>query len=260
MPTSTFTHPLFGSVTFKTKSSTWVRGDSITFLSGFDEDDVTKVTIPQLKDIPGTHGGVMKFHKRGHAQLLSAFADIERFGALKHIKTCAGTFNKRLKKPISGNLSREPSNHSFGIAIDLNEDDGSNGGTVAPVAPFFQAVGFHWGISFNDPMHFEVKTFVDHPETIAQPVQVLRNGVALDLAGVNLDGHPVVDAKRCEQVFGFTRISGSATAVRFQSGGAQRTFKVRRLGDFDFVLLTEASGLAGLTLAWDNATKTAVLA
>ena len=36
MPEGTFVRPLFGSVRFRTTHSTWVRGDSITFLSGFD--------------------------------------------------------------------------------------------------------------------------------------------------------------------------------------------------------------------------------
>ena len=48
MPTRTFTHPLFGLVTFTTKHPTWVRGDQITFDSGFDPHEVTPVFIPQL--------------------------------------------------------------------------------------------------------------------------------------------------------------------------------------------------------------------
>ena len=123
-----------------------------------------------MKGIPGSNGGKLRFHKEAHAQLLTAFADIERLNLLKHIKTCAGSLNFRLRKPISGALSKLPSNHAFGIAIDLNADDGSNGGSVAPVAPVFEALGFNWGISFNDPMHFEVEEFIEDPDSVSGPL------------------------------------------------------------------------------------------
>ena len=167
MPTSSFNHPLFGKVRFRTNSPVWIRGDAITFISGFDVDDITQVFIPQLENIPGANKGKLRFHKRGHAQLIAAFDDIERLKLMKHIKTCAGSLNFRLRKPISGALSKLPSNHAFGIAIDLNSDDGSNGGSVKPVAPVFEALGFKWGIEFNDPMHFEIEEFIDEPDSVS---------------------------------------------------------------------------------------------
>lgn len=162
MPESSFNHPLFGTVRFRTKTpDKWVRGDKITFISGFDVADVTPLFIPQLKNIPGSNKGKLSFHKNGHEQLLQAFALIESRGLLKHVKTCAGTLNPRLRKPTSGAISKLPSNHAFGIAIDLNEDDPGFGDSVAPVAPIFQALGFTWGKAFNDPMHFEVNHFLN---------------------------------------------------------------------------------------------------
>jgi hypothetical protein len=167
MPESSFDHPLFGHVRFRTAHQAWLRGDDITFISGFDIGDITSVSIPQLKNIPGSHGGKLMFHKRAHAQLVEVFANLERLDLMKHIKTCAGSLNFRLRRPTSGALSKLPSNHAFGIAIDLNADDGSNGASVAPVAPVFEALGFKWGISFSDPMHFEVEEFVDAPHAIS---------------------------------------------------------------------------------------------
>ncbi len=167
MPESSFTHPLFGQVRFRTNHDVWIRGDGISFISGFDVNDITLLFVPQLQNIPGSNHGKLQFHKRAHAQLAKAFEDIERLNLLKHVKTCAGSLNFRLRKPISGALSKLPSNHAFGIAIDLNSDDGSNGGSVAPVAPVFEALGFKWGISFNDPMHFEVEEFIDHPDSVS---------------------------------------------------------------------------------------------
>lgn len=181
MPESSFDHPLFGRVTFRTNNpSVWIRGDGISFISGFNIHDITPIFVPQLAAIPGSNHGRLQFHKRAHDQLLMAFADIERLGLLKHIKTCAGALNFRLRKPTSGALSKLPSNHAFGIAIDLNADDGSNGASVAPVAPVFEALGFKWGISFADPMHFEVEEFVDHPDSVSAALSAHNKGSALD--------------------------------------------------------------------------------
>jgi hypothetical protein len=160
MPQSTFAHPLFGTITFETASPEWKRGDKIIFVQGFDPSQVTLIRIPQLVDVPGSTGGRLKFHKRGHAQLLRAFSQVESQGLLQYVKTCAGTFNPRLRKPTSGALSKLPSNHAFGIAIDLNESDSGFGDSVAPLAPIFQANGFTWGKAFNDPMHFELNQFL----------------------------------------------------------------------------------------------------
>jgi len=167
MPESSFDHPLFGPIRFRTASTLqWIRGDDISFISGFDETDITPLQIPELAAVAGAHGGQLRFHKRGHAQLLDVFKEIAAGGLLHHIKTCAGTLNKRLRKPVGGGLSKLPSNHAFGIAIDLNSDDGSLGASVAPVAPIFQAHGFTWGKAFSDPMHFEVNRFMSGGATV----------------------------------------------------------------------------------------------
>ena len=65
MPESSFDHPLFGRIRFRTVSAEWKRGDSIVFLSGFDVNDVTSILIPQLRDIPGSSNGRLRFHKLG---------------------------------------------------------------------------------------------------------------------------------------------------------------------------------------------------
>jgi D-alanyl-D-alanine carboxypeptidase len=160
MPESTFTHPLFGPIRFRTASSQWMRGDAISFISGFDEAEILPLQIPQLVGIAGANDGRLRFHQRGHAQLLRAFDEIQARGLLHHVKTCAGTLNRRLRKPVGGGLSKLPSNHAFAIALDLNSDDGSLGESVAPVAPVFLDHGFAWGKTFNDPMHFEVSRFM----------------------------------------------------------------------------------------------------
>lgn len=164
MPESTFNHPLFGEIHFRTVSPEWRRGDKIVFLSGFDAFEVESLTIPQLGNVSGASKGKLKVHRRAHAQLLRVFSLIESQGLLHHVKTCAGTLNVRLRKPTSGALSKLPSSHAFGIAIDLNEDDPGFGDSVAPLAPIFESMGFTWGKSFNDPMHFEVNRFLTQDE------------------------------------------------------------------------------------------------
>lgn len=160
MPTGTYEHPLLGHVKFKTRSPDWVRGDKIIFTSGFEPStDVREVHIPQLAGVNGANGGRFPFHARAHGQLIAAFKELEARDLLSHIKRFGGGFNPRLRKPTSGKLSKLPSNHAFGLAIDINPNDGSNGGTAAPLEPVFTAHGFLWGQVFNDPMHFEVRRF-----------------------------------------------------------------------------------------------------
>ncbi|PJR66822.1 MULTISPECIES: M15 family metallopeptidase [Klebsiella] len=171
MPLSSFIHPLFGEVTFRTASPEWKRGDAIFFISGFNINDVTPITIPQLKGIPGSNDGELHFHRLAHQQILAVFKAIEEQGYLHLVKSCAGTLNPRLRKPTSGALSKLPSNHAFGIAIDLNEDDPGFGDSVAPFAPIFQSFGFTWGKSFNDPMHFEVNQFFQ-TEALKKPTEI----------------------------------------------------------------------------------------
>jgi hypothetical protein len=256
MPDGTFVHPLFGSVRFRTAHSTWVRGDSITFLSGFDTHDIQPVTVPQLANVPGSNRGRLSFHKRAHAQVLAVFADIERLGLLHHIKTCAGALNFRLRKPTSGALSKLPSNHAFGIAIDLNADDGSLGASVAPVAPIFEAFKFKWGKSFNDPMHFEVEGFIDHPRTIVHNVEVALDGRRIDLGATNLMGNLVIDSSRAVRLPGVSAEPSSGSKMKFRGPAKTQTLPIERFGDdLAFVSLPRLTAIAGLGMDFDNDAK-----
>jgi hypothetical protein len=70
----------------------------------------------------------------------------------------------RHKNPTDGSSSDEPSNHSWGTAIDfklVGHEAPGNTGTVAPrwvaiMVPFFNEAGWYSGIGFHDTMHFEV--------------------------------------------------------------------------------------------------------
>ncbi len=250
MPQSSFNHPLFGHVEFRTASPEWKRGDKITFTSGFDLNDVTRVFVPQLQNVPGSNEGKLRVHKRAHEQLLAVFRMIETRGQLPVIKTCAGTLNARLKRPTSGVLSKTPSNHSFGTAIDLNENDEGFGASVAPVAPVFEAFGFRWGKAFNDPMHFEVKKFLSHEEVearllmkyIATKQHVLNRGVPPDDF---LDQLIAWGKQAPDEIFERNEFSDIYSSVR-NTLGPWRDNKHRRA-----VLLEVMRVLAGFESAWD---------
>jgi hypothetical protein len=72
----------------------------------------------------------------------------------------------RHKNPTSGAVSLEPSNHSWGTAIDFKllgmKAPGNTGSTVpqwvAILVPFFNEAGWYSGVGFHarDAMHFEV--------------------------------------------------------------------------------------------------------
>jgi hypothetical protein len=70
----------------------------------------------------------------------------------------------RHKKPTNGSFSDDPSNHSWGTAVDFKlrgeQAPGATGTTVpswlAMLVPFFNEAGWFSGISFADAMHFEV--------------------------------------------------------------------------------------------------------
>jgi hypothetical protein len=269
MPVNTYSHPLFGLVEFEVDA--WTYGAPIRrFLSGFDLSDVTDLQVPQLIGIPGTNGGVMKFHKRAHDQVLQVFRDLEQLDLMSYVHMSAGSFYPRLKKPASGNVSREPSNHSFGIAIDINSEElplGTNdtgliAGTVRPLAPTFQALGFRWGQSFSDPMHFEVKTFVDHPRPTVRQARLERNGTLLDVQLHLLRGHAYASTGDFAATFGGSsvfRAGDPDTVVQTPPNRGPVTIDCWLIGNRAFAKLTLLAAAYGLRTTWDNDTKTATL-
>ena len=250
MPEGGFDHTLFGHVRFRTVSPRWKLGDKIVFIGGFDQSDVTQVFVPQLKDVPGSNRGRLPFHKRAQEQLLAVFDLIEKRGQLHFIKTCGGTFNPRLRRPTSGRLSTLPSNHAFGTAIDLNEDDPGFGASVAPVAPAFEALGFIWGKKFNDPMHFEVERFLSPAEVGGRAdmkythtkQHVHNRGVAPDSF---LDQLVAWGKQAPDEIFAPNPFSDVYSSVK-NTLGPWRDSKHRRA-----VMLEVMRVLAGFESSWD---------
>lgn len=82
---------------------------------------------------------------------------------IEHLST-EGMICVRHRKPTDGSFSDEPSNHSWGTAVDfklLGGDAPGNTGSTVPrwvaiLVPFFNQAGWFSGIAFKDAMHFEV--------------------------------------------------------------------------------------------------------
>ncbi|MBM7517427.1 M15 family metallopeptidase [Nocardioides nitrophenolicus] len=94
-------------------------------------------------------------------QLKAALAEIQTTGLGDKIYQYSGCYNPRF---IAG--STQLSNHSFGLALDLNVP-GNQRGTVGQmdrgIVAIFKKWGFAWGgdWAYTDPMHFELARIVN---------------------------------------------------------------------------------------------------
>jgi hypothetical protein len=92
--------------------------------------------------------------------LIAAFENIIKSGQAQHLKTWDGCFNIR---PMKGSLTRAPSLHSWGLAIDINAAWNRQGQqpTLPPeLVKCFKDAGFDWGGDWKgrsvDGMHFQL--------------------------------------------------------------------------------------------------------
>lgn len=91
----------------------------------------------------------------------AAFAETPE---LKDVLRGNGMMVVRLRRPTSGEISKDPSNHSWGTAIDFNlAGQPSPGNTknqvpefIRLLTPHFNKAGWYSGVAFHDDMHFEV--------------------------------------------------------------------------------------------------------
>nr|WP_298684345.1 M15 family metallopeptidase [uncultured Dongia sp.] len=129
--------------------------------------DCQPITNPSLKAKIKTES-VGPFRATGHVTALQSLRDI--FAAVKievpelhAILGSAGMECARLVR-LKGKLGTNPSNHSWGLAIDIKlkgkldpqGDDKVQRGLLV-LARYFNAAGWYWGAAFKteDGMHFE---------------------------------------------------------------------------------------------------------
>jgi D-alanyl-D-alanine carboxypeptidase-like protein len=203
----TTVHPVVGTVEWETDKLE--SGHSIKLLNNF-EKNIGLVLVPQLEGINDVRtdalqkagakfNGKLKFFKLAHAQLLAAFAEIEKAGLKKRLVSIAGSFNPRLQKKKNGGFVQTPSNHSFGTAFDINSDFNPQGkkppavgqpGSVRELVPIFEKHGFRWGGTFPTPdgMHFEVnKILASDTVTVPRPVEVRLNGNPVGVPAIQIE-------------------------------------------------------------------------
>lgn len=102
-------------------------------------------------------GKTVQVHKKAAPYFQAVVNDIKASGTTYKFRRL-GTFNWRSNRNNSSQLST----HSFGIAIDINDDVNCNGCTKSDfpdvVINAFRNNGFRWGGDYHgkkDPMHFE---------------------------------------------------------------------------------------------------------
>ncbi|HKU75252.1 MAG TPA: M15 family metallopeptidase [Pyrinomonadaceae bacterium] len=203
----TTVHPVVGTVEWETDKLE--SGRAIRLLNNF-EKNIGVVLVPQLVDINDVRtdalqkagakfNGKLKFFKPAHAQLLAAFAEVEKAGLKKRLISIAGSFNARLQKRKGGGFVQTPSNHSFGTAFDINSDFNPQGkkppavgqpGSVRELVSIFEKHGFRWGGQFPTPdgMHFEVtKILPRETVTVPRPVEVRLNGNPIGVPAIQIE-------------------------------------------------------------------------
>lgn len=203
--------------------------------------NIVRVTVPQLNGVDdGTSGGstgVIRFHKRGVAQLLAAFAEVEARGLLHHILAFAGSYYPRM---IRGSTA-SPSEHSFGTALDLNAPWNGLGrtpakegteGSMHEVAAVFKRHGFEWGGDWQgrkDGMHLQVKEWLaaqTHQEPVAAPKPITPHQV-LSLNGHVVNGAILQDGHFVSDVVEVLKALGLSYATDLQkTGPTQQYLKV----------------------------------
>jgi hypothetical protein len=97
-------------------------------------------------------------NKAMESPLALAFANISALGLAGELKSFDGCFNIRASRGLP-----TLSNHSYGLAIDLNAAENPLGGetTLSPaLVKCFTEAGFVWGGTWlrRDPMHFQYVT------------------------------------------------------------------------------------------------------
>jgi len=143
------------------------RRGSIIISPPWGENNITRVTIPQLRGLPhygnGGFSGRFECHKKVAEPLVQAFEAVEQQGLTELLRFWGGCWVPRHK---SWNPNRSLSSHSWAIAFDINVQwNGYDAeptpvgreGSVIELVPIFESFGFAWGgyFSTKDGMHFE---------------------------------------------------------------------------------------------------------
>jgi hypothetical protein len=270
----TTNHPVVGLVEWETSQLT--SGNPITLLGTF-ASQVTTITVPQLVGVldrrtdelaaaGAKFDGKLKVFKPAQAQLLAAFAEVEQEGLQKRLTSCAGGFFPRLQKKPGGGFMDKPSNHSFGISFDINNEFNPQGvkppaigkpGSLRELVPIFEKFGFRWGGNFSTPdgMHFEVKKLLAEDELmVPRAVEIRVNGLKVSVPALLIEETTWIGVRTALSVLDTTETDGPDTVVSAAGPATDQTFVVRvkdelhtlrgiRLGNVGYVRFGELQPL-----------------
>lgn len=138
--------------------------ENIEITDDWEQDNIVKVSLPQLTGIKGAPaGGATRCHRLIAQQFKALWGEWQSAGLLTLVKTWDGMFVKRFVRGSTSVLS----NHAFGTAFDINYPWNQLGvrpalagsvGSVRELVPIANKHGFFWGGHYSsrpDGMHFE---------------------------------------------------------------------------------------------------------
>jgi LysM repeat protein len=137
----------------------YLRDDG-TLEARWETDQLARAPLPfpiALSWDPAKQVRNLYCHRRLVPVFPAVFAEIQRRGLNKKIRTYGGCFNFRAKRSGS-----KLSTHAWGVAIDLNPETngmGQDGDMASGIVAVFESFGFTWGGRWSgrskDPMHFQ---------------------------------------------------------------------------------------------------------
>lgn len=137
----------------------YLRDDG-TLEARWETDQLARAPLPfpiALSWDPAKQVRNLYCHRRLVPVFPAVFAEIQRRGLNKKIRTYGGCFNFRAKRSGS-----KLSTHAWGAAIDLNPETngmGQDGDMASGIVAVFESFGFTWGGRWSgrskDPMHFQ---------------------------------------------------------------------------------------------------------
>jgi hypothetical protein len=138
--------------------------DGIKIRGTWAKENIIYVSIPQVKEIRGGMGGTIMFNIRAASQLKALWQAWEACGFVSKVNKVWG-YAPRYQRNNHSFIS----NHAWGTAFDINEDQNKQGheparlgeyGCVREMVEVANRYGFYWGGHWDgasrDGMHFEV--------------------------------------------------------------------------------------------------------
>jgi len=166
-PSTAKVKQMFGAFEYEPRGASEIK-----ILGDWVSKNIVKVEIKQLVGVKGAPAdGVIRFHKKGAAQIKGLFEEIEKQGLKDLIISWAGSFYPRRVRGSATALS----NHSWGTAFDINAPENwlwqqpapvGKKGSLLKLVPIANDFGFFWGGHYQrrlDGMHFEVAVLDKFP-------------------------------------------------------------------------------------------------